>query len=75
MTYFFLISYQNPTVQPRPNLETQPFWFKRVQLLPNGHNKAGFAFVSLRLATMATLHFRALHKTNSVSQIVIQKNI
>ena len=35
----------------------------------NGHTLAGFAVGALRLATMATLNLRAVHKTNSCSSI------
>ena len=31
--------------------------------VPNGYTLAGFTIGALHLATMATLHFRALHKT------------
>ena len=35
----------------------------------NGHTLAGFAVGALRLATMATLNLRAVHKTNFCSSI------
>ena len=46
--------------QPRPKHKDQPFWVKWVWLVPNSHTLAGFAFGALQLATMATLHLRAL---------------
>ena len=52
--------------QPRPNRKTQTFWIKEVRLVPNGHTIAGFAIGAIRLATMATLQLRALHKTKSM---------
>ena len=51
--------------QPQSNCETQPFW---VQIMPNGHILAGFTIGTLRLATIATLHLRARHKTKTCSQ-------
>ena len=35
--------------------------------MPNGHTLAGFPIDALRLAAMATLHLRALHKTKILS--------
>ena len=55
--------------QPQQNRKTQPFWVKGFRLVPNGHTLAGFAVGALRLATMATLNLRAVHKTNSCSSI------
>ena len=53
--------------QPRPKHKDQPFWVKWVWLVPNSHTLAGFAFGALQLATMATLHLRALHKIKNLS--------
>ena len=35
------------------------------------HTLAGFAICALHLATIATLHLRAVHKTNSFSPVAI----
>ena len=53
--------------QPRPNRETQPLWVQGIWLVPNGHTLAGFTISAFHLATMATLHLRALHKTKTCS--------
>ena len=44
---------------------------KSQNVLGQGHTLAGFAIGALRLATMATLHLRALHKINICSCIAI----
>ena len=48
--------------QPWPNFETKPLWVQGIRIVPNG-----FAIGALHLATMATLHLRALHKTKTCS--------
>ena len=53
--------------QPRPNRETQPLWVQGIWIVPNGHTLADFDIGALCLATMAALHLRALHKTNTCS--------
>jgi hypothetical protein len=40
-------------------------------VVPNGQTLAGFAIGIHHWATMATLHLRALHKTNICSPIAI----
>ena len=52
--------------QPQPNWETQPLMIQGIQIVPNGQNLAGFAIGALRLATMATLHLRALQKIKTL---------
>jgi hypothetical protein len=52
--------------QPRPNRETQPLWVQGIWLVPNGHTLAGFTIGAFHLATMATLHLRALRKTKNL---------
>ena len=47
--------------QPRPNRETQPFLVHGIWLVPNSHTLPGFAIVAFCLATVATLHLRALN--------------
>ena len=46
------------------------FWVKGFRLVPNSPTLEGFDIGALCLATMATLHLRSLHKTNSYSSIV-----
>ena len=48
-------------------MPTQPLWVQGIRIVPNGHILVGFAIGALRLATMATLHLRALHKTKTCS--------
>ena len=53
--------------QPQPNCKTQPLWVWGIRIVPNVHTLVGFAIGALGLATMTTLHLRALHKTKTCS--------
>ena len=45
------------------NHKFQPFWIKRVHLVPNVHTLAGYAIGAIRLAPTTTLHLDTVHKT------------
>ena len=45
------------------NHKSQPFWIKRVHLVPNDHTQAWHVVGAIRLAPTTTLHFNTVHKT------------
>ena len=53
----------NPNQIAKP---LQPLWVQGIQIVPNYHTLTGFAIGALLLATMATLHLKALQKPKLV---------